>query len=149
MFLHVFYSWLLAQLFNLLLLAALGWLDSGLSFAYADVADKTLIFLATAILSLPCLLFGWLFLGIIVYSRHTFTMKFSLWMGTSAVLVLINIWAVLWLFGVENFHSNYFVAIPAILAIWLSSIIRVQQLRKLISTEDTLPSNDRFIEEKN
>jgi hypothetical protein len=143
MFLHVFYSWSLAQVFHQLLLAIFfGWL-----YGLGGGWDLTIVILFIALLSTPCLLFGWLLLGIIAYSRYTVVTKFLLWIFTSTALVLANFWFVLLLYGIGDAQlSHVILAIPAVLSIWLASILRIRQFRKLITVEYSLPNNQTCLE---
>jgi hypothetical protein len=134
MFLHVFYSWLLTQVFHPLCMVLLGFILNG---AANDSFEWSMEFiflfvLVSLIASLPCLLLGWLFLGLIVYSNYTVTAKFIFWLVTAAILVILNFWALV-LFFDPGFRLEYFLAaVPGIISIWTASIFRVRQFQKLI-----------------
>ena len=145
MFLHVFYSWLIAQVFHPLLFMVLFYLSHGYV-SHIDAGDIFVFLVISTIASSPCLLLGWLFLGVIVYSGYTGHAKFFLWLGTSAALVFLNFWCII-LFFDPNILREYFVwMIPGILSIWISSILRFRQFQELIDREISMPDRDLIIE---
>ena len=60
MFLHVFYSWLIAQVFHPLLFIALFFLSHGYV-GHINAGDIFIFLVISTIVSSPCLLLGWLF----------------------------------------------------------------------------------------
>jgi hypothetical protein len=141
MFLHVFYSWLLTQIIHPFLLVLFFYIKVGpdQSILTFNPAIIILLTIVSSIASLPCLFFGWLFLGVIVHSSYTLTLKFLLWLLATAGLVISNFWIfMLYLNGKnmfvmdEQLIESLLMSIPGILSIWLVSVTRVQQFRNLI-----------------
>jgi len=73
MFLNVFYSWLIAQVFHPILFIASLWLLDGRFFI--NVEYIFFFLLISILVSLPGLLAGWLCMGLIAYSNYTITAK--------------------------------------------------------------------------
>ena len=135
MFLHVFYSWLITQLLHPILVIALSYVLNG----SIDLLEPGFIFLfaiGSVVISSPCLLLGWLSLGLIVYSDHTVVAKFVLWFLATGILVVLNFF-ILALILYRNFQVELlFMTIPGILSIWISSVIRWKQFQKLVYIEN-------------
>jgi len=144
MFLNVLYSWLIAQILHPILFAVSLWLLNGRFFL-----DAGYIFCFTAVsfvVSLPCLLLGWLCMGFIIHYNYTITGKFFIWLATSAVLVLLTLWIIILSFDGGVDPEALLAALPGILSIWLASVIRWKQFHKLNLGENTSPENTKAFE---
>ena len=141
MFLHVFYSWLLTQIIHPFLFILFFYITDGPHEAFFTLnpGDIMLLGFISSIASLPCLLFGWLFLGIIIYSNYTVTLKFLFWILVTAILVVLNFWILILVLNDGDAFLNheefelapFLIAIPGIASIWFASMIRISQFRNL------------------
>ena len=145
MFLNVFYSWLIAQVFHPILLIALSYVLNG-SIDPLEPGLLLLFAIASIFISSPCLLLGWLSIGLIVGSGYSVTANFLLWLVTTAILVILNFFALaLILYG--NFQCEFlFITIPAILSIWIASLIRWRQFQELNIIGNSSSQNEMSFE---
>lgn len=148
MFLHVFYSWLVAQVLHPLILILSIWIFNG-SAGYIPWSSYFFFFLFSAIVSLPCLLLGWLFFCLIVYSGYTFAAKFLLWLASAATLVILNLWIIILVFDNGLDSTDLMIASPGILSIWAASLMRLKQFQKLDHSEQRIPADEKFFQSKN
>jgi len=136
MFLHVLYSWLITQIFHpLLFLISLCGLHGWFSVQAEDIFYFILL---SAVVSLPCLLLGWLCIGIIVHSNYTTTARFFIWLATAGMLVILNLWMIILFIHIGFQFRDFLIAIPGIISIWIASVIRIKQFQKLCMTENRL-----------
>jgi len=147
MFLNVFYSWLIAQVFHPILFIASLWLLDGRFFI--NVEYIFFFLLISILVSLPGLLAGWLCMGLIAYSNYTITAKFFMWLATTALLVILTLWIVILFFDGGLQLEFLLAAIPGILSIWIASVIRLKQFHKLIYSVNRIPEDDMLLEPKN
>src|SRR4051812_25584855 len=131
MFLFVSISWLLAQLVHPFMFLLGVYLLTGESLPPRSIV---IIFIFSAAISSPCLLFGWLFLSFIVHAAYIVALKFLFWLLTSAALIVLIVWIGILIIGDEedNFLRQFLVAVPAIISIWTVSILRFREFRNLI-----------------
>ena len=139
MFLHVFYSWLIAQILHLIFFTVSLWLLDGRFFIDAEYVFYFLV--ASSIVSLPTLLLGWLCMGLIVYSDYTVWTKFFIWLATSAILVILTLWILILFFDGGLEPQVFLAALPGILSIWVASVIRLKQFHKLNIIENSITEN--------
>ena len=144
MFLNVFYSWLIAQVFHPIIFMFSLWLFNGRFFINAQYIFYFL--LVSIPVSLPGLFFGWLCMGIIAHSNYTIAAKFFIWLATTATLVILSLWTVVLFFDGGLQLELLLAAIPGILSIWIASVIRLKQFQRLIDREISIPDRDLIIE---
>ena len=144
MFLNVFYSWLIAQIFHPIIFMFSLWLFNGRFFINAQYI---LYFLLVSIpVSLPGLFLGWLCMGLIAHSNYTIAAKFFIWLATTATLVILSLWIVVLFFDGGLQLEFLLAAIPGILSIWIASVIRLKQFQRLIDRGISIPDRDLIIE---
>jgi hypothetical protein len=137
MFLHTFYTWLLANLLHPLMLAA------GVIVTTGNVNvnfNETINFLFqilfySMLFSLPCLLLSWLFLGIIVFSGYLMPVKFILWLLVTALLIFLEVFIILYLSEEEIEWELLLFALPATAATWMAIAFRWNQFKNLITQQ--------------
>ena len=148
MFLHVFCSWLVAQVLHPFIFVFSIWILNDLS-CYVPWSSYFYFVLCSAIVSLPCLLLGWLCFGMIVYSDYTFTAKFLIWLTTAAILVILNLWIIILVFDKRLHAEDFLIAVPGILSIWIASSIRLKQFYRLNIIENNLSEDQMSFEAGN
>ena len=147
MFLYTFNTWLLANLLHpLMILAAMivtgehtGDILSAESFA------MLVIFVSfSALFSLPCLFLSWWLLQIIVWGREAMLMKFIAWLLITALLIILEVLAFLFLTAGEIEIEILLCALPAVAATWAAIVFRWKQFMNLscqheVSNDDNNP----------
>jgi len=140
MFLYTFNTWLIANLLHPLMFMAFGFIiygHDGLLF-YADIVKGYLLVLGVSLLcSLPALLIGWLLLGMVVLSEYTPLARLIMWIICSATLVFLEVLVMALIVRESLTLETFSLAIPGILAVSASIIIRYKQFQKLISSLQT------------
>jgi len=135
MFLHVFYSWLVTQLLHPILVIALSYVLNG-SIGHLEPGVIVLFVIVSVLISSPCLLLGWLSIGLIIYSGYAAVIKFVLWLLATGTLVILNFFILgLILYGRFQFEF-LFITIPGILSVWIVSVIRWKQFQILVHSEN-------------
>ena len=137
MFLHTFYTWLIANLLHPLMFLFFFFFRDG-SFSSLFNAETPeiclLIFIFSLLISLPALLAGWLMLGMIVLSSYTVMARFMMWLICASALVLLSFLLLsLFLDGVID-PEIISLSVPGIVAASFSICIRYKHFRKLISS---------------
>ena len=132
MFLHTFYTWILSNLLHYILFIIILIITEG----NPDIFDSSLFisavifFCLSVIISLPCLLLGWLCLNLINASPYSGGIKFLLWLVTGPSLVFFEFLFILVLTNqIEN--EDFLVILPAMTAAGMSILIRYRQFEKL------------------
>ena len=148
MFLHVFYSWLIAQVLHPLVLIFSIWVFNDSS-GYVPRSSYFYFVLFSAIASLPCLLLGWLCFGMIVYADYTFEAKFLIWLTTAAILVILNLSIIILVFDNRLEAKDLLIAVPGILSIWIALFIRLKQFHRLNIIENNLSEDQMSFEAGN
>lgn len=133
MFIYTLYTWLLANLLQFLMFIIFGIVTGSPAAALnpEDFIIELSFLTASLIISLPCLLAGWLFLYLIVCYPYSGTTKFLLWLITAAFLVFLEF---LFILFISDFVEPGFLkfSIPAIAAVIIAILIRYRQFSKLI-----------------
>ena len=135
MFLHAFYTWLLANLLHPLMLAAGISITTGnvhFSLTGETISNLFEFLFYSMLFSLPCLLLGWLFLGIIVFSSYPGPVKFILWFLVTALVIFLEVFTILYLSQEEIEWELLLFAIPATGATWVAIALRWNQFKNLI-----------------
>lgn len=132
MFLHTFYTWLLSNLLHPLLFMILSVVRKGSagSFCSDNLIIELSFFTASLIISLPCLLVGWLNLYLIISSPYSGNSKFLIWVITAPLLVFLEF---LFILVISDFLEIEFLvfSIPGMVAVMIAILIRYKQFRKL------------------
>ena len=132
MFLHTFYTWLLANLLHPLIFFL-----AALIMREAPGFDQNLFEIFYLLLfysfcfSLPCLLLGWLCLYLIICSPYSDDAKFILWLVTAASLIILEFLVILFIGDLTDLALLLF-SLPGVAALSASILIRYKQFKKLI-----------------
>lgn len=133
MFLHVFYTWLLANFFHpfvFLLLSMLG--SDSTDFPGTEVFAIGLFFFGASVLfSVPFLLVGWLCLYLVNASPNTAVTKYLLWLVVGPSLVFFAMLLFTLLFTSEIDIEILLFSLPAMVAVAVAILIRHSQFDKL------------------
>ena len=144
MFLHVFYSWLIAQVFHPVLFVVSLWLLGG--WFPVNPEDVFFFILISMLVSLPSLFAGWLFIGPIIHSNYTIAAKFFMWLASTAVLVILTLWIIILVLDGGRHLESLLAGTPGILSVWVASIIRLKQFQKLDTTKNSFLKNKMSFE---
>ncbi|MBL7739211.1 MAG: hypothetical protein JNK14_08320 [Chitinophagaceae bacterium] len=147
MFLHTFYTWLLANALHpaMFMLSYLVLNGDYASFFDADTwAFYWLFQIFSLVLSLPALLAGWLLLGVIVLSNHTAVARFLLWLLCVSALVPVSFLLLFLLAGEHPDREVFFLSIPGVSAVLITICIRYKQFGRLISSLYPADQNDQW-----
>jgi len=131
MFLHTFYTWVLANLLHPVMFF-LTVLVIGDSMGFnSDLVKNYFLFLTYSVcISIPCLFLGWLSLYIILITPNTDSVKFLLWLITAPALVLFEFIIILNFFDLVE-KEFFLFSLPGITAIGFAIVARYQQFKKL------------------
>lgn len=140
MFIHTFYTWILANMIHPIL-----WLfmplfiqeEEGISFINdVSVGILMLVTFFTGLISFPCLLLGWQLLRIIAVIDYTKEAKFCMW--TAAVLSLIIAESILIVLLVEvSVMEMIWLIIPVSVASIIAICARYSLFIKLVASVQT------------
>lgn len=132
MFLHIFYTWLLSNLFHPFVFLLLSMIRGhATSFLNAEVFTIGLIFFGASLLfSVPCLLVGWLCLYLINASPNSAGTKFMLWLIIGPSLVFLEVLFILFCTGQIDIQILLF-SFPAMIAVAVAILIRHRQSERL------------------
>jgi hypothetical protein len=131
-FRHVFITWLGANLLHFFVWFFWSVIDSGFTDFFLHPEWYMLMMVFGAIISLPCLLIAWFFLGYVLSAPYTITVRFFLWMFIVVMIIVVAAIFVLLAYGVD-FDALVFV-LPAVIATVISIAIRYKQFRNLIDS---------------
>jgi hypothetical protein len=132
MFLHTFYTWLLSNLFHPILFVILSIIRQDYPGFWEQhlLIDAVTFFACSLVISLPCLLLGWLCLYLIINSPYSAGTKFMLWLMTGPSLVFLEFLFVLLVMNIMEVEIFLF-SLPGIAAVGISILIRYRQFEKL------------------
>lgn len=136
MFLHTFYTWVLANLLHpVMFLAAAFIIGDGDAPGFdLGLFESYFLFLVYSFcISIPCLLLGWLTLYLILVSSYSGDAKFFLWLVTGPALIILEFLVILTLFNLIELEILLFL-LPGIASVGASILIRYQQFKKLVHT---------------
>jgi hypothetical protein len=134
MFIHTFYTWLLANLLQPLLISCFVLLFGEQAGYYIHISDGVSLFLllvSSLGYSLPCLLLGWFCLRIICALPYSIITRYMLWLITAAGLVILEAFFLL-VFTYPGHSGLVVYAVPGVIAAGISVIFRFTQFRALI-----------------
>lgn len=139
MFLHVFNTWLIANLLHPLLVflfSVLFFFDgASVPVFNGEMIEIMLYVLAfSLLLSLPCLLVATLCFCHIADMKYTVTSRFVCWLFAATGSVFFCLWGLILLFDIAAFQTIIY-ALPAIAATGIAVLIRYRQFVKIISPE--------------
>lgn len=140
MFLHILFTWLLANLLHPLLLALVMYLGDGDSLFLngAGIITGLIQFsFYSMLISLPCLFLGWGLLYVIVSLKDSILVKFIAWMITTALLIIFEFMAIVFLVDEPVEIGLLIVVVPAIVSTWIAIGIRHKQFTNLVHQPGT------------
>lgn len=129
--LHTFSTWLVANLIHpvMMIFASLIMPEDFFNL-HEEGGFIVLITFVLLLVSLPCLLAGWLCLMIIVPAPHSLQLRFLVWMVTAPCIIVSQGLLMMLIIGAG---SKVLIAfIPAMMAVILSVLIRYRQFKQLI-----------------
>lgn len=134
MFLHTFYTWILANILHPVMLF-LATIVVGGDFGFnQNIFESYFLYLVYSFcISIPCLFLGWLSLFIIVVTPNPDDAKFVLWLVTAPALIIFEFLVILILFDSTELKVLLF-SLPGIVATGVSVLVRYQQFKKLSHT---------------
>ena len=132
MFLHTFYTWLLANLLHPLMFLLAALIMPEVPGFDKDLLEIILLLLVYSLcLSAPCLLLGWPCLYLIICSLYSGDARFMLWLVSAALLIVLEFLFIL-LVG-DNLGPEFLLfSLPGVAAVGTSILIRYRQFKKLI-----------------
>ena len=135
MFLHTFYTWLLSNLLHpVLFILLLIITENNTDILNSGFVTAIVTFFAVSlVISLPCLLLGWLCLYLITNSPYSAGTKFMVWLTTGPSLVFFEFLFILLFMDLIETEIFLF-SFPGIAAIGISILIRFRQFEKLTYT---------------
>ncbi|HEY6505112.1 MAG TPA: hypothetical protein VIZ28_14145 [Chitinophagaceae bacterium] len=140
MFVHILFTWLLANLLHPLLLALAIYLPEG-DTGFFSVAEFISVLIQVSfyslIISLPCLFLGWGLLYVIVSTKDIILVKFIEWLFASAMLIVLELMGIIFLVDDSVEMEHLLFTLPAIGATWIAIAIRYKQFRNLIGEHKT------------
>ena len=134
MFIHTFYTWLLANLVQPLLIACFVFVlgEQGDYSIYVNNGLSLVMVLIYSIgYSLPCLLLGWFCLRIICALPYSIITRYMLWLITAAGLVVLEAFFVL-VFTYPGHSGLLIYAVPGVISAVIAVVFRFAQFRALI-----------------
>jgi len=131
-FRHVFLTWLVANLFHFLVWFSWSFIDSGRMDFFLHAECYMLIVVFAAIVSLPCLLIAWFFLGYVLSTPYTVNGRFFLWMFI--VILIIIVAAIFALLAYRIDLDTLIFILPAVISTVLAIAIRYKQFQNLIDS---------------
>ena len=134
MFLHTFYTWVLANLLHQVMVFFAILIVGEYSGFNQDILETYFLFLVYSFcISIPCLLLGWLSLYIILSTPNSDDVKFLLWLVTTPAVILFEFLVILILFDLIGLKVLLF-SLPGVASVGASILIRYNQFKKLIHT---------------
>lgn len=134
MFLHTFYTWVLANLIHPVMFFLATLIVGDASGFNQNLFESYFLYLVYSFcISFPCLFLGWLSLYIILVTPGSDDVKFFLWLVTAPAVILFEFLVILVLFDLIKLEILLF-SVPGIAAIGVSILVRYQQFKKLIHT---------------
>lgn len=137
MFLHIFYTWLLANLLHPVFIFLGFYLMEG----YPIFTGEALQFLFPVLVylllfSIPCLFIGWVCLYLVSITPFHNDAKFLMWLFVAPLLVFMEILVILLLEGKVDIEELVF-ALPGMVAVAVAILIRYVQFQNLINVNKT------------
>lgn len=134
MFLHTFYTWILANMLHpVMFFLATFVMGEASGFNQNLFESYFLCLVYSFFISIPCLFLGWLSLFIILVTPNPDDAKFVLWLVTAPVLIIFEFLVILILLDSMELKVLLF-SLPGIVATGVSVLVRYQQFRKLSHT---------------
>ncbi len=137
MYLYVFITWLVANLFHPFFIAILFWEEGNWGMEILTLGF--MIFFYSLLFSLPALLLGWLLIYLISRLPFDITCKFFVWLFLAAALPFVTLAIISLLFFKESiFLEELSFVLPATLSVVMAILLRVNFFFRLyanISTE--------------
>lgn len=137
MFLHIFYTWIIANLLHPVFIFLGIYLTDGDPIFTGELLQ--LLFLAlmySLLFSIPSLFIGWLCLYLISITPFNNDAKFLIWLFVAPLLVFIEILVILLLEGNIDVTELKF-ALPGMAAVALTVLSRYVQFQNLNSISET------------
>jgi hypothetical protein len=134
MFLHTFYTWILANILHPVMFFLATFVMGEASGLNQNLFESYFLYLIYSFfISIPCLFLGWLSLFVILVTPNTDDAKFVLWLVTAPALIIFEFLVILVLLDSIDMEVLLF-SLPGIVATGVSVLVRYQQFRKLIHT---------------
>lgn len=130
---HTFNTWLLANLFHLIVFIFFIAADEGLRFT--GLGTPFIIYfllgpIVSCVLSLSCLFFSWLTLRLINKAELTAPQKFAVWLMTVSMMAMVYTCLIAWIFNIGDLWALFYGA-PAAIAVFFAVVLRFDQFRNL------------------
>jgi hypothetical protein len=129
MFNHIFFTWLLSNLFHPVCLLLFLMTESPGFFTMDGIVLGLYFFPISIILSLPCLFIGWCCLFVISRSPNPVEIRFILWLLIAPSLAFVDCLVVLGLSGMMDKETLEF-TIPAMIAASLAVLTRYSYFKR-------------------
>jgi hypothetical protein len=134
MFLHTFYTWVLANLLHPIMFFLATVIMGHAAGFDKYLFESALLFLGYSFcFSFPCLLLGWLTLYLILASLYSVEAKFLLWLVTAPSLNIMEFLIILSLFDLMELEILLFL-FPGVASVGASILIRYSRFKRLIHT---------------
>lgn len=129
--LHTFSTWLVANLIHPVMMVFASLILPEVFFnLHEEGGIIVLITFVLLLVSLPCLLAGWLCLMIIVPAPHSPQLRFLVWMVAAPCIIVLQ-GLIMMLFAGTTSPGMLIGLVPAMIAVLLSVLIRYPQFKQL------------------
>jgi len=137
MFLHTFYTWVIANLLHpILILLALHLMCGETVFGDEFIRVYITAFIYSIVISVPCLLAGWFCVYLVSTIPLSVEAKFLIWLTIAPSLVFFEIFIILLVTGYIEAELLLY-SIPGMAATGIAILSRYKQFQKIISINKT------------
>jgi len=137
MFLHTFYTWIIANLLHPVFIFFAVYLIDGYPFFGTSVLEIFfLVTLYSLTFSIPCLLIGWLCFYLVSTTPLTVEAKFLTWLIAAPVLVFLEIFIILLIIGQIDAELLLY-SMPGMAATGIAILVRYRQFKNFFNVNKT------------
>jgi hypothetical protein len=132
MFLHIFYTWIIANLLHpVFMMLGIFILNESTASDSEFFEIYLLIVFCSFIVSVPCLLFSWFSLYLISNTPYTTDAKYLVWLVTVSLTVFLEVFVILLIVDDVNSTTLLF-SVPGVAATIVAIMLRYWQFKNLI-----------------
>jgi hypothetical protein len=135
LFAHTFATWLLANLIHPVIMFLVSLAMPGRFELFNGPEVMLLLIVVSILISIPCLVAGWLCLMIIVPAPHSTKLRFLVWIVTAPGIIAFQ-GLIMMLLENTTAPGILIGSIPAMISVSLAVIIRQPQFKQLIAQHE-------------
>lgn len=137
MFLHTFYTWIIANLLHpVFIFFAVYFIDGHFIFGTNFFEFFFLAILYSFAFSIPCLLIGWLCFYLVSTTPLTLEAKFLTWLIAAPVLVFLEMFIILLIIGQIDTELLLY-SMPGMAATGIAILVRYRQFQNFFNVNKT------------